>query len=69
MQTTQDSNRWILDYEVEQATGGRITASRLRHDRVKQQIFPFHRVGRSVFYDMAEINALIEASRYGGKAA
>jgi|RhiMethySRZTD1v2_1073278.scaffolds.fasta_scaffold260199_2 hypothetical protein len=62
----ETANRWKLDYEIEQATDGRITASRLRKDRIKNQIFPFHRVGRNCFYDLAEIDAAIEASRFGG---
>jgi len=28
----ETANRWKLDYEIEQATDGRITASRLRKD-------------------------------------
>ena len=66
-QNTQ--KRWKLDYEVEEATDGRITASRLRKDRIKHQLFPFHRVGRNCFYDLAEIDALIEASRFGGNVS
>lgn len=61
--------RWLLDREVEEATCGRITASRLRKDRLTRQLFPFHRVGRNVYYDLAEIDAIIEAARFGGKAA
>jgi len=59
--------RWLLDREVETETEGRLTASRLQKDRIGPQIFPFHRVGRSVFYDLAEIDAVIEAARFGGK--
>ena len=59
--------RWRLDYEVEEETGGAVKAQRLRKDRREQQVFPFHKVGRSVLYDLDEINAVIEASRYGGK--
>lgn len=62
----QPQKRWQLDYEVENDTGGRITASRLRKDRIGKQIFPFHRVGRNCYYDLAEIDAVIEASRFGG---
>lgn len=61
--------RWLRDYEVEQRSGGRITASWLRKDRVGKQIFPYHRVGRLCLYDMPEVDAVIEKSRFGGKAA
>ena len=60
---------WLLDREVEQSTDGRITASRLRKDRIGQQIFPFHRVGRNCYYRLSEIHAVIEASRFGGNAS
>jgi len=63
---TKTEKRWQLDYEIEQHTEGRITASRLRKDRLKNQLFPFHRIGRSVYYDITEINAVIEGSRFGG---
>jgi len=43
-----------------------VLTGRLRKDRIKNQIFPFHRVGRNCFYDLAEIDAAIEASRFGG---
>lgn len=62
----QSDKRWQLDYEIEKHTAGRITASRLRKDRLSKKLFPFHRIGRSVYYDLAEINAVIEGSRYGG---
>ena len=62
----QNEKRWLLDREIEEKTEGRISASRLRKDRLAAQIFPFHRVGKSVFYDLAEINELIENSRFGG---
>lgn len=65
----EQPKRWLLDYEVEAATEKRISASWLRKDRVGPQIFPFHRVGRQCFYDLAEINGVIERSRVGGKAA
>jgi hypothetical protein len=60
-------SRWKLDYEIEAATDKRISASWLRKDRVGPQIFPFHRVGRLCFYDLDEIDAVIEGSRHGGK--
>lgn len=59
--------RWFIDREVEEETGGRITKQRLRKDRYGAQIFPFHKVGRSIYYDLAEIDAVIENSRFGGK--
>jgi hypothetical protein len=62
------AKRWLLDREIESATGRRITASRLRKDRLGKQIFPFHRVGRSVYYDIREIEAVIEGARVGGRA-
>ena len=62
----QGEKRWHLDREIEDLTEKRITASRLRKDRLGKQIFPFHRIGRSVYYDLAEIDALIEGSRFGG---
>lgn len=67
MTVVSGARRWLLDREVELATGGRITTARLRKDRAGGQIFPFHRVGRSVYYDLAEINEVIEAARCGGK--
>lgn len=57
---------WLLDREVEAATLGRISASRLRKDRLGAQLFPFHRIGRSCYYDLSEINELIAGSRFGG---
>lgn len=65
----QGEKRWLLDREIEEQTEGRITASRLRKDRLNKQYFPFHRIGRSVYYDLAEINTIIEGARFGGKAA
>ncbi len=65
----RSANRWQFDYEIEQRTGGRITASRLRKDRLTKQLFPFHRVGRNVYYDIAEIDAVIEGARFGGHIA
>jgi hypothetical protein len=62
----QSNKRWLLDREIEEITEGRISASRLRKDRLAAQLFPFHRIGRSVYYDIAEINAVIEGSRFGG---
>jgi hypothetical protein len=59
-------SRWKLDYEVEEATDGRLTAARLRKDRRQKQLIPFHRLGRTVYYDLAEIDAAIEACRFGG---
>lgn len=64
--SNQSEKRWLLDREIEQHTEGRITASRLRKDRLNRQHFPFHRIGRSVYYDLSEINAVIENSRFGG---
>ena len=64
----QADRRWKFDYEVEQATGGAITAKRLRMDRLGDQIFPFHRVGRSCWYDLDEVNATIEKAKFGGKS-
>jgi hypothetical protein len=66
---TQRKKRWYLDHEIEQETEGRISASRLRKDRLAAQIFPFHRIGKSCFYDLDEINELIEKSRFGGNVA
>lgn len=65
----QAGRRWLFDYEVEAATGGAITAKRLRMDRLGDQIFPFYRVGRNCLYDLPEIDATIEKHRQGGKAA
>jgi hypothetical protein len=45
---------------------GRLTASRLRKDRTGKQLIPFHRLGRSVLYDLDEVNRTIENSRFGG---
>jgi hypothetical protein len=59
--------RWVRDYEVEAATGGVLTKSRLQKDRLGKQLFPFHRVGRDCFYDLDEVNEVIVASRCGGK--
>lgn len=63
-----NKKRWLLDREVEDETGGRISKERLRKDRYGAQIFPFHKLGRSIFYDLAEIESVIEKSRFGGKA-
>ena len=64
----QSEKQWLLDREIEEITEGRISKSRLRKDRLAAQIFPFHRIGKSCFYDIDEINELIEASRFGGKS-
>jgi hypothetical protein len=60
--------RWLRDHEVQDARP-EISASRLRKDRRGAQLFPFHRVGRDCLYDLAEIDAIIEKNRFGGKAA
>jgi hypothetical protein len=65
----KQQTEWLLDYQVEERTGGRISASRLRKDRVGKQLFPFHRVGASCFYSLDEINDVIARARVGGKAA
>ena len=65
---TATEQRWLLDYQVEEKTGGRITASRLRKDRTAKQLFPFHKIGRNCYYDLTEIDARIEKARVGGKA-
>jgi hypothetical protein len=65
----QTQKRWLLDREIEVALGGSITASRLRKDRLGKQLFPFHRVGRSVYYDLAEVESVIEAAASGGLTA
>ena len=59
--------RWLKDYEVEKESAGVITARRLQKDRTGHQFFPVHKIGRSCYYDLAEINATIEKSRVGGK--
>lgn len=64
-----EEKRWLLDREIEEKTEGRISASRLRKVRLAAQLFPFHRIGRSVYYDLGEINAVIEGSRFGGNAS
>ena len=61
--------RWLRDYEVEDETDGALSASFLRKDRLGRQLIPFHRIGKSVFYDLDEVNAAIEKSRFGGRAA
>jgi hypothetical protein len=65
----QMRKRWLLDREIEVALGGSITASRLRKDRLGKKLFPFHRVGRSVYYDLAEVESVIEAAASGGLTA
>ena len=65
------NREWLLeslDREVEEETGGRISKERLRKDRYGAQIFPFHKLGRSIYYDLTEIESVIENSRFGGKA-
>lgn len=69
MVEAKQGRRWLLDREVEEATGGRISKSRLRKDRIGEQLFPFHRVGRSVYYSLAEIEAVIERNKFGGEEA
>lgn len=61
--------RWFRDYQVEEATDGVVKAQTLRKDRLGAQRYPFYRVGRNVFYDLQEINSVIEKSRFGGKGA
>jgi hypothetical protein len=63
----QNGKRWLKDFEVEQATGGAITAVFLRKDRAGLQVIPFHRIGaKMVRYDLDEIHRAIEAARVGG---
>ncbi len=59
-------SRWLRDYEVEELSGGRFKKHMLRKDRLENQRFPFHRIGRSVYYDLAELDATVEESRFGG---
>lgn len=61
-------SRWLRDYEIEAASGGRFKKHMLRKDRLENQRFPFHRIGRSVYYDLTELDATIEEARFGGKA-
>ena len=63
-----NKKRWYLDREIEDVTGGTISKERLRKDRYGAQIFPFHKVGRSIYYDLVEVESVIENSRFGGKA-
>lgn len=60
-------SRWLRDYEVEAASNGRFKKSTLRKDRLGDQIFPFHRVKRNVYYDLDELDATVAKSRFGGK--
>jgi len=66
---TPRSKPFLLDHEVETATQKFITASRLQKDRIGQQIFPFHRVGRNCYYKLEEIYAVIERNKFGGKCS
>ena len=59
--------RWLRDYEVERATNGRVRANSLRKDRLTKQMYPYHRLGRLFLYSLEEIDAVIEANRFGGK--
>jgi hypothetical protein len=61
----RQQKRWSREREISQKTG--IPVSTLQKDRVTEQRFPFHKVGRAVYYDLNEVNAAIEAARFGGK--
>lgn len=61
------ARRWLRDYEVEIESNGRFKKSTLQKDRLEQQRYPFHRVGRSIYYDLAELDATVEGARFGGK--
>ncbi|OGA13737.1 MAG: hypothetical protein A3H32_14345 [Betaproteobacteria bacterium RIFCSPLOWO2_02_FULL_63_19] len=63
----ENQKRWLRDYEVEVASAGRFKKSTLRKDRIGAQLFPFHRVGKTVLYDLAELNTTVESARFGGK--
>jgi hypothetical protein len=59
--------RYGRDLDVQALTG--ISARTLRKDRVLgRRRFPWYRVGRSVLYDLDEVESIIRASRFGGVA-
>lgn len=65
----EKKKRWLLDYEVEEASDRVFKFSTLRKDRLGPQLFPFHRVGKTVLYDLDELNATVESARFGGHVA
>lgn len=69
MKKQKPEKRWLSDVELAAALGHTISVSFLRKDRVGEQRIPFHKIGRLTRYDQAEVNGVIEQSRFGGKAA
>lgn len=63
--TTPRAKRWMRDLEIERESGGVFRASTLRKDRLGPQRYPFHRVGKSVYYDLAELHAIVEQACHG----
>lgn len=63
---SEKQKRWLRDYEVEAVSAGRFKSSTLRKDRIGAQLYPFHKIGKTVLYDMAELDATVENSRFGG---
>lgn len=63
----ENKSRWLRDHEIEIASGGRFKKHTLRKDRLEEQRYPFHRIGRAVFYSLEELDATVEEARFGGK--
>lgn len=60
------TKKFLLDREVEAATNGRLSVSRLRKDRLGARIFPYYKVGKSCFYTLEDIESAILKHRQGG---
>jgi hypothetical protein len=62
-QIVQVQRRYGDERAVEALTG--FSRRRLQKDRLFRRGFPFYKVGRSVLYDLAEIERIIARGRVG----
>lgn len=68
MTANKSAKRWLSDVELVDSLGGALSVAFLRKDRIGAQRIPFHRIGKLARYDLDEVNAAIERSKFGGKA-
>ncbi len=53
--------KWLTEKEVSEMTGR--AEQTLRNDRTKRQGIPYSKIGRSVRYKVADVIAVMEATR------
>jgi hypothetical protein len=62
------NKRLHRDYEIEQQTGGMVSASFLRKDRLTRRVIPFYRLPTGRYgYDLAEVLAVCLGNHSGGQ--